>query len=438
MDGRIKNNLIEEFAQHIIKNGIVDNEHAKFFVIWVRRYLDMAPQIDRATPDELRILFIDKLERERKEDWQIEQARKAVSAWLAWQEQKAKGELVAKVDVGPDGSVVAEDACAYMRQILQVRHYSYRTEQTYLDWVRRFFSYLDHIGAGVNGRPIVSKENFGNFISQLATRHNVAATTQNQAFGALLFLYRHVLGVDVDDLGSMVRAKKGKRMPVVLSPDEVQTLLSCMSGTSKLMASLIYGAGLRVSECCRLRVQDVDMDNMSLRIRGKGNKDRTTLLPQDLIPALSAHLDRVRGLYDTDRSAEVAGVHLPDALGRKYPNADTQWVWYWVFPSAKLSVDPRTNTVRRHHTSDGAIQTAVSKAAAKSKIPKRISVHTLRHSFATHLLLQNVDIRHVQELLGHANVETTMIYTHVLKGIRNVPTSPFDTLRRDRHKETRP
>jgi integron integrase len=195
------------------------------------------------------------------------------------------------------------------------------------------------------------------------------------------------------------------------------------------MAELIYGGGLRVMECCRLRVQDVDFDNNLLRVRaGKGDKDRTTLLPQAVHESLRAHLIRVRTLFDQDRAAAVAGVHLPDALDRKYPNAGVEWPWFWVFPSRNLAIDPRSNVVRRHHVSDVAIQRAVGEAVRKADIPKHASVHTLRHSFATHLLLQNVDIRQVQELLGHAHVETTMIYTHVMKELRQAPRSPLDSL----------
>jgi integron integrase len=269
---------------------------------------------------------------------------------------------------------------------------------------------------------------YGDFISQLATRQHVSAGTQNQAFAALLFLYREILGVEVGDLGRTVRARRGERLPTVLSPDEVRRLLAQMSGTSRLMAEVIFGGGLRVMECCRLRVQDVDFDNELLRVRGKGDKDRTTLLPQSVREGLRAHLARVRTLYDQDRAASVAGVHLPDALDRKYPNAGVEWAWYWVFPSKTLALDPRTNVVRRHHVSDVAIQRAVKDAVRKADIAKHASVHTLRHSFATHLLLQNVDIRQVQELLGHAHVETTMIYTHVLKELRHAPRSPLDTL----------
>ena len=336
--------------------------------------------------------------------------------------------MTTEVVPAPDGSVIAEDTLAALRETIRVRHYSYRSEQTYLDWARRFFDYLREIGATVGGQPVVTRETVRDFISHLATHQKVAASTQNQAFAALLMLSREALGLDVGDLGRTVRAKRGDRLPTVLSVEEVRRLFAQMEGTLRLMAETIYGGGLRVSECCRLRVQNLDFDNNALRVLGKGDKLRATLLPERLKEPLRDHLTRVRTLFDQDRAAGVAGVHLPDALGRKYPNAAVEWAWFWVFPSRSLSVDPRTNTVRRHHVSDVPIQRAVRTAAAKAGIAKTVSVHTLRHSFATHLLLQNVDLRQIQELLGHRSVETTMIYTHLVKDLRTAPRSPLDAL----------
>ena len=420
--------LLTEFGEYLLRSRLTDQKHAPYFVGWVRRFMATTPHIPNATRTESLTLFLDSLQRAQTEDWQVEQARQAISAWFAWRDQAQRTAPAPKISVGGDGTVPADAVYASMREAVRVRHYSYRTEQTYLDWVRRFCAYLQETGATVDGRPVVSVNAYRDFISQLATRQHVAAGTQNQAFAALLFLYREILGVDIGELGRTVRAKRGERLPTVLSPDEVRRLLAQMSGTTRLMAEVIFGGGLRVMECCRLRVQDVDFDNELLRVRGKGDKDRTTLLPQSVRDGLRAHLARVRTLYDQDRGASVAGVHLPDALDRKYPNAGVEWAWYWVFPSKTLSVDPRTNVVRRHHVSDVAIQKAVKDAVQKADIAKHASVHTLRHSFATHLLLQNVDIRQVQELLGHAHVETTMIYTHVLKDLRHAPRSPLDAL----------
>jgi integron integrase len=257
----------------------------------------------------------------------------------------------------------------------------------------------------------------------------VGSSTQNQALNALLFLCREVLGVELDQMAQGVRAKRGERLPVVMSAPEVASLLGALGEGARLMASVIYGGGLRVSECCRLRVKDLDFDHSLVFVRsGKGDKDRSTLMAEGLKPALRAHLEAVRRLYDTDRAAQLPPVWMPDALDRKYPQAGSSWAWYWVFPSPSLSVDPRTGLVRRHHVGDTSLQRAVKEASRRAGLHKPVSVHTLRHSFATHLLLAGVDIRQIQDYLGHANVETTMIYTHVVKDFRNPARSPLDAM----------
>jgi len=414
------------FGEYLLRSQIADEKRARYYVGWVRRFLARPVVTPAETPDEALTGFAETLEREGRADWQVEQAKRAVTTWLGWRRETPTPRP--KVARAADNTVVAEDALAALRDLLRTRHYSYRSEQTYLEWARRYFDYLRETGAAVQGRPMVTTDTFRDFISHLATRLHVAANTQNQAFAALLMLCRETLGMDLGDLSRTVRAKRGERLPTVLSAEEVRRMLEQMDGTLRLMAETIYGGGLRVSECCRLRVQHVDFDNNAMRVLGKGDKFRTTLLPERLKDPLRRHLARVREIFDQDRAASVAGVHLPDALDRKYPNAATEWAWFWVFPSPTLSLDPRTNTVRRHHISDVPIQRAVREAAAKAGIAKPVTVHTLRHSFATHLLLNGVDIRHIQELLGHRNVETTMIYTHVVKDLRAAPRSPLDTL----------
>ena len=414
------------FGEYLLRSRIAGEKHARYYVGWVRRFLDRPVVASAETVDEALAGFVEVLEREGREDWQIEQARRAITAWLGWRQETPAPRP--KVVRAADNTVIAEDALATLRDLLRTRHYSYRSEQTYLDWVRRYFEYLRETEAVVGNRPVVTTETFRDFISHLATRRHVAASTQNQASAARLMLCRETLGMDIGDLGRTIRAKRGERLPTVLSVEEVRRLFEHMNGTLRLMAETIYGGGLRVSECCRLRVQHADFDNNTLRVLGKGDKFRTTLLPERLKDPLCRHLARVRELFDQDRAAGVAGVHLPDALARKYPNAATEWAWFWVFPSRTLSLDPRTNTVRRHHISDVPIQRAMRGAAAKAGIAKPVTVHTLRHSFATHLLLRGADIRQIQELLGHRNVETTMIYTHVVKGLRSAPCSPLDVL----------
>ncbi len=417
------------FAGHLLKNRLADEKHGRYMVGWVRRFLASAPPVPNATSDECLQAYLRELEMERHEPWQVEQARQSVAAWFAWRRGQENAAAEVKLALGADRTADPARALDVLIQTLRVRHYSYRTERTYVDWVRRFFDYLVSTGNVSDGRPVLTNGTFQAFISHLAMRMHVAANTQNQAFASVLFLYRDVLGLEVGELEDTVRAKRGQRLPTVLSVDEVRSLFDKLDGTPRLMAELIYGGGLRVMECCRLRVKDVDFGMNQIMVRGgKGDKDRATLLPERLRPVLERHLERVRGLYELDRKAGVAGVHMPDALERKLPRASTEWGWFWLFPCRDLSVDPRSNIVRRHHASDVSVQRAIAQAVGKAGIAKRVTPHTLRHSFATHLLVSGVDIRQVQELLGHANVETTMIYTHVAKGLRAPPKSPLDQL----------
>ena len=267
------------------------------------------------------------------------------------------------------------------------------------------------------------------YLTSLAVQGHVSASTQNQAFSALLFLYREVLQRDLTGLDEVVRAKRPVRLPQVLSRDEVGAILRQIRGTSCLMASLIYGAGLRVLECARLRVKDIDLPRGELTVRdGKGGKDRRTVIPQRLVPALRAHLDRVRRLHEADLREGAGSVTLPDALDRKYPAASREWGWQWVFPAARLYVEPGTGERHRHHLHESALQRTFKDAVRAAGISKPATCHTLRHSFATHLLEEGYDIRTIQELLGHSDVATTMIYTHVLnRGGRGV-RSPLDVL----------
>ena len=421
--------LLAGFAGHLLKNRLADEKHGRYMVKWVRRFLAGPPPAANATPDECLQAYLLKLQQEQLQEWQMEQAHQSVSAWFAWRDGQPKVTPAPKLSLAADNTVDPARALEALTQTMRVRHYSFRTEKTYLDWARRFFEYLISAGYVLNGCPVLTPDSLQNFISHLATRLHVASNTQNQAFAAVLFLYRDVLGVGVGELENIVRAKRGQRLPTVLSADEVRSLFGSMEGTPRIMAELIYGGGLRVMECCRLRVKDLDFGMNQLLVRGgKGDKDRVTLLPERLKPALEKHLQRVRGLYELDRKAGLAGVYMPDALERRLQHASTEWSWFWLFPSRGLAVDPQANVIRRHHASDVSVQKAVAQAVGKAGIAKRVTPHTLRHSFATHLLVSGVDIRQVQELLGHAHVETTMIYLHVAKGLRAPPKSPLDQL----------
>jgi integron integrase len=304
------------------------------------------------------------------------------------------------------------------------RHYSLRTEQSYVGWVRRFILFHDKRHPKDMGAAEVVA-----FLSDLAVRGRVSASTQNQALSALLFLYRHVLDRELEGLDTTVRSKVGRALPVVLTREEVRSVLAHLHGTRRLKCTLLYGAGLRLLECLRLRVKDVDFSRSQLTIRqGKGRRDRMTTLPRRLRGPLERHLVEVRRLHQRDLEQGYGEVPLPDALGRKYPTAARDWRWQWVFPAARLARDPRSGRLARHHQHPTVLQRAVRQAAERARIPKRVTCHTFRHSFATHLLEDGADIRTVQELLGHRDLRTTMIYTHVLdRGPLGV-SSPADRL----------
>jgi integron integrase len=309
------------------------------------------------------------------------------------------------------------------REQLRVRHMSYQTEKCYLQWMRRFIAFHRRRHPRELGGPEVQA-----FLTHLAVKRGVAPSTQNQALQALLFLYKRVLGIELPWLEEVVRAGQAKHMPVVLSRAEVGAVLECLAGHYWLIASLLYGSGLRLAECLRLRVKDLDLDRKELIVRdGKGGKDRITVVPLTLVPELRAHLAKLNAWFQRERKLRRPGVSLPTAFARKYPAAATGWGWQYLFPSSDLCIDPYGAGPVRHHVHPKSVQRAVQRAVRLARIAKPASCHTFRHSFATHLLESGYDIRTVQELLGHSDVKTTMIYTHVLnRGGRGV-LSPLDT-----------
>ncbi|HVF73206.1 MAG TPA: integron integrase [Chthoniobacterales bacterium] len=308
------------------------------------------------------------------------------------------------------------------RDLLRLKHYSLRTEQSYCAWIKRFIHFH-----GLRHPSQMGASEVAEFLTHLARVGNVAAATQNQALSAVLFLYQQVLKQEVGWIEEVVRAKKPRRIPVVLTREEVQKLLGCVRGMPRLMASLLYGSGLRLMECVRLRVKDIDFAYARITVRdAKGGKDRITMLPVEVAAPLERHLQRVRMQHEQDLEDGFGEVMLPHALARKYPTAGRSWQWQFAFPSARISVDPRSGIRRRHHVHENVLQGSLKQAVREAGLSKPASCHTLRHSFATHLLENGYDIRTVQELLGHKDVSTTMIYTHVLNRPGIGVKSPLD------------
>ncbi len=311
-----------------------------------------------------------------------------------------------------------------VRDVMRLKHYAYRTEIIYSGWIKRFIFFHDKKHPKDMGEPEVEA-----FLTWLAVDQKVAKSTQNQAFNALIFLYRDVLKCPLEGRINAVRSRKKELLPVVLSKEETQRVLNGMSGTTQLMAKLLYGSGFRLMECIRLRVKDIDFEINEIRVRsGKGDKDRLVPLPESIKTALNVHLERVKLIHEKDLADGYGEVYLPQALSRKYPNAAKEWRWQYVFPSTKISRDPRTDLTRRHHMDPSSLDRAIKRAVKLAGITKRVTSHTFRHSFATHLLQTGTDIRTIQSLLGHNNVSTTMIYTHVLRQGAQGVKSPLDQL----------
>lgn len=423
----MKTDLLPEFQKFLLDKKMAPEKNVPFYAIWASKYFNFArkKQIPSEEYQESAVIeFIEALKSDPKiPDWQIRQAHDSIRLYYFHYRGFKPDNLptVKSADWVPE--MLKE-----VQRLIRLKHYSYSTEKTYLQWIKRFIEYARQTGKRESGEQLDAAD-CKNFLSHLALKETVSSSTQNQAFNALLFLFRNVLCKDMGGLADTVRAKRGQKLPVVFSVEEIKRLLDCLTGRDLLITGLIYGSGLRLMELARLRVKDIDMDLNTLTVRsGKGDKDRTTILPAAMKDKLREHLKDVKILHENDLSSGHGEVHLPDALGRKYPHAGKEWAWQYVFPASNLSVDPRSGGVRRHHIGESAIQEMIKKAIKNASIPKHGSVHTLRHSFATHLLMNGVNIREVQELLGHKNVETTMIYTHVLRDMSHAPKSPLDAL----------
>ena len=411
--------MLTEFKTNLTQNVLMKKKAIPFYLKWVAdgyAFLDR-PNSELLGPQSKQ-QFLEHLAKTH-EDWQVKQAEHALRLYayfLSSQQSEASSD-------DETANLAWIDLENRARKALRLRHRAYSTEKTYLTWLRSFRGFVK----GRNPTSLTAGH-IQDFLSHLAVEKLVSPSTHNQALNALIFVYRHALGKHIGERElDAVRATSKRRLPVVLTSKEVQGIFTHLPEHHRLMAKVIYGCGLRLTECLSLRIKDVDVEQAIVLVRtGKGHKNRRTVLPETLKDALIARLATVRTLYDQDRGEKLPGVFLPHALNRKYPNAGKEWGWFWLFPSQSLSVDPRTSIVRRHHVHPASLQKAFKAAVVHAGIAKPASVHTLRHTFATHLLEKGYDIRTIQELLGHQNLQTTMIYTHV--ATRNIlgVKSPLD------------
>jgi len=413
-----------EYLEYLENEVDLRRSFIPHYAKWVRVYIGLYPN-----GAEDRSASLERLERHLEKwaaEWQVEQAKDALRHYWYFIDNRVQLRTKGAAEDNSQHKHKTNCIVNETQRMLRLMNRSYTTEKTYLGWVRRFLEYREQ---RAGSETAISKKDLKNYLTYLAVEEKVASATQQQAFNALLFLFRHVLNEPVDGLAETIRSRKPKRLPVVLTQNEVQRLIQLLPQPYRLMAMLIYGGGLRLNECLSLRVRDMDCENEQLLIRGgKGDKDRTTLFPRELHDPVRRHLEDVKVVYREDRRLKRPGVPLPKALERKYPGASLEWSWFWVFPSPRLSLDPRSNKPYRFHLYPTSLQKQVHDAVKKMGITKQATVHSLRHSFATHLIEAGYDVRTVQELLGHSNLNTTMIYTHVAVKNKRGIISPFSRL----------
>lgn len=397
------------FAEYLENVVSINRREIPFFVKWVKMFLKMLPELDEKREVALEHFEIRMGRRFR--EWQVKQALTAVRYYWYFKDQSS-GSSNGDGEKKPDRQIEPAELLDEARRVLRLGSRAYRTEKTYLGWIRRFLEFAARHG-NVR-REMLTTGLLREYLTYLAVERRVAAATQQQAFNALLFLFRYVLQIPIDGLSTTIRAMRKNRLPVVLSQKEISGIIRRVTYPYDLMVMLIYGGGLRLSECLGLRVRDLDFENEKITIhQGKGRKDRQTLFPPELHEKMESHLIQVKKIYAEDQRVGRPGVSLPDALGKKYKYAGKEWGWFWVFPSPRLSIDPVGGIVRRFHLYPSTLQKQVHRAIKSMGLTKPATVHSLRHSFATHLIEAGYDIRTVQELLGHSNLNTTMIYTHV-------------------------
>ena len=404
-----------------LKGQRVKEKELKYYCHWVEDFARFCKSKNIEPWESESLTGYETRLRSSHEDWQVEQAGKAVRHYIYWRRKTDVSVPQARQVSGADDQGV-DELMTKLVEVMRLQRKSYKTEQAYCSWVQRYLVF-------VKGEEL-SGENVSRFVSHLAVEKNVASSTQNQAFNALVFFFRYVLEKEVGDLSQTLRAIRKSKLPLVLTREEVCKIMAKMEGVPLLMVRLIYGGGLRHSEAYRMRVKDVDMERMCLTVKsGKGDKDREVPLGESLVEELHEHLKRIREIYDEDRSNGVEGCYLPGALENKYPNAGKEWGWFWLFPANVLSNDPRANKIRRHHVLSSYLSGPYKQALRAAGIAKVATIHTLRHSFATHVLEDGYDIRTLQEIMGHNDVNTTQIYTHVMGKHKSNVTSPLDKLR---------
>lgn len=395
---------LAEYKDFLRENSEVKESHMPFHLKWCQKYLDSKENIS---------IFINKLHDTKKySDWQIRQAREAIDLYLKWLDKRKK-----------QSPGLEENIFNKIHDIIKIKHYSPKTEKAYNMWIRQFSYFIK--------KPLNEAEtpDVKNFLSWIAREKRVAAATQNQAFNALLFLFRNILHKKIENLENTLRAKHNRRLPSVLSREEIKIIFMHLHGVPLLVSKLLYGSGLRLMECMTLRIKDFDFSAGIITIHsGKGDKDRTVMVPKSLQEEIKFYIEKYHNNFKKNPDNKSIQVKLPYALSKKFPGAGNEWLWQWLFPAKNLYVDKDNGKRYRHHLHESVIQKAIRSAAINSCISKRISAHTFRHSFATHLLESGTNIRVVQELLGHNNIETTMIYTHVVLESKNSIKSPLDNL----------
>lgn len=427
------NEISKNFTDYLANVARIRQKELPFYHRWVREFFLLFPNV----PTD-RTKALEHFARELSSshpDWQVEQALSALRHYWYFTDKESgvESDTIPQREVNHRPRPLKKDDYDALideaRKSLRLANRAYKTERSYMGWIRRFLQYLRSRNTTGVRRNTIGQDEVKNYLTYLAVERRVAAATQQQAFNALLFFFRRVLSLEISGLGETIRARKPKRLPVVLTPEEISSIFDTLPEPYRLMAMIIYGGGLRLSECMALRIRDLDFEEESITVHGgKGDKDRKTLFPRQIHRRTRAWMENTRRLFDEDRRRNRPGVPLPHALARKFPAAAKNWAWYWLFPSPRLGIDPRGGGVYRFHLYASTLQKQMSCAVRKRHIVKHATVHSLRHSFATHLIEEGYDVRTVQELLGHNNLNTTMIYTHVAVRNRRGVISPLSRL----------